>query len=354
MAYISFKPTDHFNPKKYTGDGSTSHSITGVGFQPDLVWNKPRDTSGWHRVFDSVRGVLNVIYPNDTYNNEVMPSPGGLNAFNSDGFTLGDNTGSNENTKLFITWNWKMGTTSGLSGGTITPASYSINTTAKQGVYKWAGTGSNGTIAHGLGSTPKMFIVKQLNSTAGWQVYHSALGETKVFYLNSDAAPDTSSTVWNDTAPTSTLLSLGTNTGTNASGSDYIGYAFCDVKGYCKIGSYKGNATADLKGPFIYTGFRPAFIMIKILVGTASWYLYDNTRQGYNGDEGATPYLQANSTSVDDTNSGNFGLDIYNTGFKVRGSHTGVSGNNDELSYIAFAEFPMVSSTGQATPGALF
>ena len=351
MAYISFKPTDYFNPRIYTGNGSTQ-TISGVGFQPDMTWIKDRSDTEYHRLYDSLRGATKEIYPNASLAEGTNANS--LTSWNADGFAVGTETGVNTNTDLFVSWNWKAGTTSGLSGGTITPDSYSINTTAKQGIYKYSGTGSAGTIAHGLGAVPKMIIVRNLQGGYNWIVYHESNGATKYMYLDTDAAPATGSTYFSDTAPTSTVFSIGTDAQVNTSGADIMAYAFCDVKGYCKIGSFKGNATADLKGPFVYTGFRPAFIMIKILVGTASWYIYDNKRQGYNGDEGAQPYLQSNATSADDTNAGNFALDIYSTGFKVRGSNTGVSGNNDELSYIAFAEFPMVSSTGQAAPGALF
>jgi len=335
MAYISFQPKDYYSTKLYTGNGSTQ-SITGVGFQPDFTWIKARNQTYNHYVFDAPRGAGEYIKPNQT-SAETDGSADHLTAWTSDGFNLGNTAGVNENTSTYASWNWKMGTTSGLSGGTITPSAYSINTTAKQGIYKWAGTGSNGTIAHGLGSTPKMFIVKQLNSTAGWQVYHQGMGPTKVIYLNSTAQPDTSSTVWNDTAPDATTLSLGTNTGTNASGSDYIGYAFCDVAGYSKCGTFVGNNSAT-DGPFIYTGFRPAYVLVKVYDYTAAWTMFDDRRLGYN------PTNEVFSPDTTITSRASWMSDIYSNGFKPFNNDPQINGSGTNYIYLAFSEFPIVSS----------
>ena len=340
MAYSTIdKATLYASSTLYTGNGtaigSGGNPVTGVGFQPDMVWIKATGAAEEHVLTDSVRGTTKTIKPNST--DAEYTSAEGLNTFGSDGFTVGNSDQFNTNSGAYASWNWKMGTTSGLSGGTITPASYSINTTAKQGIYKWAGTGSNGTIAHGLGGTPKVIMVKQLNSTAGWQVYHWMLGATKVIYLNSNATPDTSSTVWNDTEPNATTFAVGDNTGTNASGSDYIGYVFCDVPGYFTSGLYFGNY--DTNGPMIYTGFRPSLILIKCTNDTGHWLLYDNKRMGYNEDN---RYVEANDTTVQSTS---YPINIYTNGFKCKQASAGsdLNGNSDSYAWMAWGQ-TMVSS----------
>ena len=340
MAYSTIdKATLYASSTLYTGNGtaigSGGNPVTGVGFQPDMVWIKATGAAEEHVLTDSVRGTTKTIKPNST--DAEYTSAEGLNTFGSDGFPVGTDSNWNQSGHTYVSWNWKMGTTSGLSGGTITPASYSINTTAKQGIYKWAGTGSNGTIAHGLGGTPKVIMVKQLNSTAGWQVYHWMLGATKVIYLNSNATPDTSSSVWNDTEPNATTFAVGDNTGTNASGSDYIGYVFCDVPGYFTSGNYYGNF--DTNGPMIYTGFRPSLILIKCTNDTGHWLLYDNKRMGYNEDN---RYVEANDTTVQSTS---YPINIYTNGFKCKEASAGsdLNGNSDSYAWMAWGQ-TMVSS----------
>ena len=338
--YISFQPNDYYSTTLYTGDGTAANAITGVGFQPDFVWNKPRDTTGWHRVFDSVRGVLNVVYPNDTYVNEVMPSPGGLNAFDSDGYTMGTNTGSNENTKLFVTWNWKAGTTSGLSGGTITPTAYSFNTTSCSSIIKYTGNGSAGaTIPHGLGKKPDLIMVKCMSNTESWMVYHTTLGATKFLKLDQDGGPVTATSRWNDTEPTSTVFSVGTSSDVNTNTETYIAYVFASVKGFSKISTYVGNGNAN--GPFVYTGFKPAFVLIKYN-GTNQWQLRDNKR-GFNG---AIKTLYPDSYEVE-TSGDTF--DILSNGFKPRNTGTPQNQNGVGYYYAAFAECPIVSSNDVPT-----
>ena len=336
MAYSTIdKSTLYANTTLYTGNGSTQ-SITGVGFQPDFIWIKARNDTRNHQLQDSVRNDFADILNSDSTGAQGTFTDG-VTAVGSDGFSVGARAALNTNADTLVSWNWKMGTTSGLSGGTITPSAYSINTTAKQGIYKWSGTGSNGTIAHGLGGTPKVIIVKQLNSTAGWQVYHWMLGATKVIYLNSTATPDTSSTVWNDTEPNATTFALGTNTGTNDSGSDYIGYVFCDVPGYFTSGLYFGNY--DTNGPMIYTGFRPSLVMVKCSNDTGNWLVFDNKRLGYNADN---RYLEANDTDAEATS---YTINIYSNGFKCKQTSAGsdLNGNSDSYCWMAWGQ-TMISS----------
>ena len=277
-AYISFQPSDFFTPYLYTGTGvaigSGGTAFTGVGFQGDLWWGKQRNGTYRHQSYDSVRGVEKYLSPS-TNEVESAADPEGFTAWGADGFTLGDRAQSNVSAGTFVCWNWKAGTTTGLTGGTITPSSYSFNTTSGFGIYKYAGNSTAGaTIAHGLGAVPKMIWIKNISSTDNWQVYHVGMGNTKYMALNSTAIAGTATNRWNDTSPTSTVFSLGSAATVNTS-NDYVAYAFADVEGYSKFGGYTGNANAD--GPFLYCGFRPAFVLIKI------WNSGDPKNWGNNG-----------------------------------------------------------------------
>ena len=333
-AYISFQPSDFFNTVLYTGNASTN-AITGVGFQPDMIWIKNRTATGDHSLYDSPRGTTKCLVPNG--NDEEQTYATGLTAFGADGFTVGAQAIVNGNTNDIASWNWKAGTTSGLSGGTITPSAYSFNATSGFGAYAFTGNGVSGaTIAHGLGTKPGLIIVKELGTTGTWIVQHQSLGATKCIYLNTTGAADTDSTRWNDTEPTSTLFSLGNDGEVNGNTQTYIAYVWAEKKGYSKFGSWIGTANAD--GPFIYTGFRPAFILTKRSTGTDNWIILDNKRLGYNPkDYGLYP----NITSVEDTTEW---LDIVSNGFKIRTAHDTVNKSGFTYIYMAFAESPIVSS----------
>ena len=334
MAYSPIDKASLFqNNVLYTGTGAT-HNVTGVGFQPDFVWIKPRDNTGWQRVFDSTRGALNVIYPNDTYQNDV--TSGSLTAFDSDGFTVGTNAGSNEDTEPFVSWNWKAGTTSGLSGGTITPSAYSFNATSKFGIYKRTGTASAGTITHGLGGVPKMIITKNLTDTANWRVYHTSIGSGNGINLNESAGDYSDANLWNGTDPTSTVYSIGSSNDTNKSGSDFIDYVFCEMSGFSSIGKYTGNGNAD--GPFVYLGFRPAFLLVKCWSHAEPWLLWDDKRLGYNEKNYR---INANEAGGDNTS---IEIDLLSNGFKFISSGAHLNGSGRYYLYLAFADFPLVSS----------
>ena len=341
MAFISFQPSDFFKPLLYTGNGSTQ-TISGAGFQPDFTWIKG-DNSEYHRVYDSVRGATKEIYPNANLGEGTNANS--LTSWNADGFAVGTETGVNTNTDDYSAWNWKAGTTSGLSGGTITPSAYSINTTSGVGIYQYAGTSSNGTIAHGLGTAPECVIVKKFSAADSWWVYHQGTGAGKYMVLDTTAAPVTNSAAWNDSAPTDTLIHLGTAGNTNSSSGSptYIMYAFAPVKGFSSFGKYYGNNNDD--GPFIYTGFRPAFLMVKQSNDVGDWLIMDDKRVGYNPDNN---YFKANATSASQGAANK--CDILSNGFKPRSSGAGhdLNGASDTYNYMAFAEFPMVSSNSKA------
>ena len=341
MAFISFQPSDFFKPLLYTGNGSTQ-TISGAGFQPNFTWIKG-DNSEYHRAYDSVRGATKEIYPNANLGEGTNANS--LTSWNADGFAVGTETGVNTNTDDYSAWNWKAGTSSGLSGGTITPSAYSINTTSGVGIYQYAGTSSNGTIAHGLGTAPECVIVKKFSAADSWWVYHQGTGAGKYMVLDTTAAPVTNSAAWNDSAPTDTLIHLGTAGNTNSSSGSptYIMYAFAPVKGFSSFGKYYGNNNDD--GPFIYTGFRPAFLMVKQSNDVGDWLIMDDKRVGYNPDNN---YFKANATSASQGAANK--CDILSNGFKPRSSGAGhdLNGASDTYNYMAFAEFPMVSSNSKA------
>ena len=351
--YISFQPSDFFNTVLWTGN-ATARSITGVGFQPDMTWVKARSIAENHALWDAARGAGSnkAIASNGTQTESSLNSAnyGYVGAFESDGFTLAAGTGGgnawdfiNMDTKTYAAWNWKAGTTSGLTGGTITPSAYSFNTTSGFGVYAYTGTGANATIPHGLGVTPSVMMIKNVEDTQAWAVYHIDVGNTKRLTLNDTSVEATSAVTWNDTSPTSTVFSIGTNSRVNTSGEDYIAYVWAPVKGYSKIGSYTGSGNAD--GPFAYTGFRPAFILTKPSnnADTNNWSIYDFKRIGYNVDnESLFPDTSDSETTTDD-------LDILSNGFKINTTSSRVNGNNTNYVYMAFAEFPIVSSNDVPT-----
>ena len=334
-------PTIYMNPVLYTGNYDTN-AITGVGFQPDLVWAKERDGTSSHAVFDAVRGVQKKIMTNsdDVESTETTY----LSAFGADGFTLGANNGINESGKLNVAWNWKMGTTTGIAGSpSITPASYSFNATAGQSIIKYVGNGTaDATIPHGLSTAPKMVIIKNLTTQEGWVVGHEGMGWTKIMKLNTTAAEVTSSAYFGDVAPSATLVTLGDDGGVNTNTDNYIAYCFSEISGYSKFSSYTGNGSAD--GPFIYTGFRPAFLIYKPVDQVDNWELQDNKRDPFNPMD---TLLYPNATNAEsDPASTTDRLDFLSNGFKMRTASSDYNGSGYDYIYIAFAEAPFVNSNG--------
>ena len=337
--YISFQPSDFFNPKLYTGTGAEL-AITGVGFQPDLIWNKERSGTEGQNWTDSVRGATKYIMSNNTDGESTNVQS--VKSFDSDGFTLGTFDGMNTNTETYVSWNWKMGTTSGLSGGTITPSSYSISTTARQSIIAYTGTGAVATVPHGLGVKPDLIITKQYNTGRNWSSYWTPLTAEEYLIPNTTAAAAAGSTFWAQTEPTSTVFSVGSADETNGTGT-MVAYCFANTTGYSKFGSYIGNGNAD--GTFIYTGFRPAYILVKRNEAAYNWGLQDTARDTYNP---ADKTLNADDAASVQTGSGQY-IDYLSNGFKMRNSSSWWNGNGAEFIYAAFAEFPIVSSNDVPT-----
>ena len=351
MAYTTIdNPELYFQTKLYTGDGSTTQAQTFDGSEdmaPDLVWIKSRSNAEAHSMTDNVRGVTKWLESDSTAAEQTNANT--MKAFGTDGFSVGLAGSVGDTSQTYVAWCWKGGTTSGKSttSETITPSGYSINATSGFGVFTWSGSGSNGTITHGLGGdvSKGMILVKRLNSTAGWQVYHQGTGATHTIYLNSTAVADDSDTVWNDTAPTSSVFTLGTNAGTNASGGTYVGYVFAPKQGFSKFGKYTGNANAE--GTYVYTGFSPSFVMAKMISGTGNWNTFDNKRtdSGAVGGNVIDKRIKNNDSAAEIDGSANR-VDFLANGFKWRGTDDDTNVSSGTFIYMAFAESPFVNSNG--------
>ena len=353
MAYTTInKSSEHFNTKLWTGTGS-SNALTGVGFQPDWVWIKNRTDAQSHVLQDAVRGVGNTIISNNT-DAQSAEGAGDLTAFGSDGFTVGTNGRVNGSGKSIVAWNWKAGTGQGSSNtdGSTNTTYTSVNTTAGFSISSYAGSGSLATIGHGLGVAPKVVLIKSTSHTESWTMYHASLGAGKYIYLNNtDAAGGggSNTSIFNNTAPTNSVFTVNTDGTVNGSGKNYIAYCFADVTGYSKFGSYTGNGNAD--GTFIYTGFKPAFIMTKNSVYTSNWVMKDNKRSGTSAlqDFGQMNPNQTENPSAnlntEENKASAFAVDILSNGFKMRGvDNAGSNWDGNTYIYMAFAEAPLVGT----------
>jgi len=339
MAYTTIDdPTIYFNTKLYTGTGS-SNALTGINFQPDWVWIKRRNSAGGNMITDVIRGVTKTIITNETGAEQTFSN--GLTAFGSDGFTVGSEDGFNKASDTFVAWNWKAGgSASSNSNGSIT-SSVSANTTAGFSIGTYNGSGSDNTVGHGLGVAPDMIFVKCKSTAHDWVVYHSALGNAKILTLNASTAAQ-SATGWQSTSPTSSVFSIDNAANSlNQSGQSFVFYAMASKKGYSKFGSYTGNGNAD--GTFVYTGFKPAWVLYKKSSGTENWFLHDNKRQGFNPDN---ELLFADLSNAEGTVNR---IDLLSNGFKARTSDGGINGSGATYIYMAFAESPFVTSTGIPT-----
>jgi hypothetical protein len=357
MAYTDIdKPSDYFNTLTYTGDGVSPKSITGVGFQPDFVWLKNRGTTNYYLLQDVIRGVTstNVLSSNDSTAEPSFTNIGFISSFNSDGFTATSSGGSlavlNASANNYVAWNWKAnGAGVSNTAGDIT-STVSASTTSGFSIVSYTGSGTDSdTVGHGLGSAPKMIILKRRDALDNWYVMHTSLSTNNSLNLDTTNAQRSTSILTYgvlSTSPTSSTFSFVAGGGAvptgnvNNSGSTYIAYCFADVKGFSKFGSYTGNGSAD--GPFVYTGFSPAFVMVKRTNTTSDWAIWDTARNTYNvvGD-----YLLPNTSGAE----GNVSyIDVLSNGFKIRSSSV-FNTTNDSIIYMAFAENPFVTSTSIPT-----
>ena len=324
-------PELYFQTKLYTGNGTAIGSgglaVTLDGsenMQPDFVWLKRRTDAGYHNnLFDSVRGATQLVYANLA--EAAGTKTEGVTSFNSDGFTVGNDGDCNASGKSHVAWCWKESATAGFD------------------IISMTGTGSARTQAHSLSAVPKMVIVKCLNDgNKSWAVYHAGAAsdaETDVLALDAGDAKADDATYWNDTAPTSSVFTVGTANGVNKDTKSYISYVFADVQGFSKFGSYEGNANAD--GNYVHLGFKPAFVIVKKASATDNWFMFDNKREGYNAINDA---LRPNLSNAELDLAG-VGMDLLSNGFKLRSGDDDLNDSNTFI-YMAWAEAPFVNSNG--------
>ena len=335
-------PELYFQTKLFTGTGS-SNAVTLDGsenMQPDWVWIKRRNSAGGNMTTDVIRGVTKTLITNE--NSAEQTFSNGLTAFGSDGFTVGSEDGFNKSSDTFVAWNWKAGGSASSNGDGDITSSVSANTTAGFSIVSYTGNGSaTQTIGHGLGAVPKVMIFKRRNSTSDWIVYHVSRGATKYIPLNSTNTGGTYEPYFANTEPTSSVFTVDTAGDINGSSDTFISYLFSEIKGYSKFSSYVGNGSSD--GPFIFTGFRPAWVLYRNTTTSDSWFIHDNRRQGFNDDN---EYLFADLSQAEGTVNR---LRILSNGFKPIDSDKGVNKSGDTYIYLAFAESPLVNSKGVPT-----
>jgi hypothetical protein len=332
-------PKENFNTVLWTGTGSQPRSITGVGFQPDFAWMKARDSAYYHQTYDSVRGTGSATLYTNTTDDEDAPYY--LQSFDSDGVTLGSNLiNVNRSGEGNVGWFWKAGG-SGVTNtdGSIT-STVSANTDAGFSIvsYTGAGIGTNSTVGHGLSQAPDFIVVKDRDSASrGWIVYHSSLGASSKLALESTDAIVSSSAYWTGTEPTSTVFGVGTGGDTNTT-DDFIAYCFHDVDGFSKFGSYTGNGQSWPNSPFVYTGFRPAFVMIKRTDSADVWVIHDSKRDGYNyNNDQLYPNL---SNAENDAQADGGYNNLLSNGFKLNNGAYDKNASGGTYIYAAFAEYP--------------
>tara|TARA_R110002050_G_scaffold283069_1_gene431237 strand:+ start:283 stop:1335 length:1053 start_codon:yes stop_codon:yes gene_type:complete len=342
MAYTTVnKSSEHFTPESYTGSGSTQ-SITGLDFQPDWVWIKRRSSQRGHTVFDAVRGATYGVYPNETGAESVGATS--LTAFTSDGFTLGTDDRVSGSGHTYASWNWKGGGTAVSNTNGSTTTSVSANPTSGFSIVKYTGTGSVATLGHGLSTAPSTVFIKRLN-VGDWIVGSNGMTSWNyVNSLNTQSAQADQVNQFNGTAPTTSVVTLGTEGQTNQSGIGFIMYCFSDIRGFSKSGSYDGNGNAD--GPFIYTGFKPSFVMMKQMNSSGQGWCMKTAKfnNAINGNVN-NYFLQANQDNSENTSTdSSFGIDMYSNGFKIKTADGIMNINAATYWYMAFAEAPLVGT----------
>jgi len=323
----------------YAGNAVGLTAVNQGQFKPDLVWIKDRTQVAQHVLTDSVRGTSAQLFSSLT--NAEQSNSTYVTSFNSNGFTVGvGNAGTgvvNNNGDNFVGWQWQagQGSTSSNTSGSIT-STVSVNTTAGFSVVTYTGTGANATVGHGLGVAPKMVIVKKRSAASSWVMYHGSLAATQRMILETTAAVATDASVWNSTAPTSSVFSLGNDAGVNGSGATLVAYCWADVSGYSKAFSYTGNGSAD--GSFVFLGFLPRFVMIKRTDTTGDWYMWDTARNTY---DVITNTLLANSSAAETSATS---IDALSNGFKLRNTTAGFNASGGTYIGMAWATNPFKNS----------
>ena len=329
----------------YTGIAGGTQSITNqYGFKPDLVWTKVRSGTGDNFLNDSVRGAANILVSNTTGAESNLPNY--VTAFNSNGFSLGTSSYTSTGNTV-VGWQWQagQGTTSSNTSGSIT-STVSANATAGFSVVTYTGNEVQGaTVGHGLGVAPSFIIIKDRTSAQNWVAWQTTLGASNFLQLNTTAAQSSAAPMFNGVAPSSTVITLAGGAqsdrfAVNKSGDAYVAYCWSEIAGFSQFGSYTGNGSAD--GPFVYTNFRPSFILQKRSSGVDNWMIHDTRRNPYNL---ADARLMASSSDAESTSDNQ--LDILSNGFKMRSTNTATNQSGETYIYMAFAENPFKFSTAR-------
>jgi hypothetical protein len=343
------EPSKHVAVKTRTGTGNVSVAVSGIGFAPDWIWSKARNQAWHHNIFDRNRGVTLPLLSDGTNAEGAFSVNAQLSSFDADGYTIASTSSTNtmnDATGTYVDWLWKAGGAAvtipaGSINGTNIASQVSANTAGGFSIVTYTGIGANATVGHGLGVAPKMVIVKdRTHASAHWVVYHqnmSATPQNDYLILSGTFAVQTASTIWNNTAPTSSVFSIGTSINTG-SANNFVAYCFAEVPGFSKIGAYGGNGSAD--GPFVYCGFRPKFVMVKgITEAGFNWEIFDTSRIPYNDGLATGIKLEANAASAEPGITGN-NIDIVANGFKLRTADWGMNKPSNTYIFIAFAEAP--------------
>jgi len=346
MAYTDIdKPTDNFRIKLYAGNAGANRAITwdetNTNMQPDMLWFKSRTDGQSHCLFDSIRGAVLRLIPNSAGTEGTENT--NLDSFDTNGFQVDAEAIVNGSSRNYVTWGWKAGTSftndaSSTSVGSIDSAG-SVNTDAGFSIISYTGTGSNGTIAHGLGAKPDMILIKNRSNGQQWSSYWSPLGATKYMRFATTNAVATASNRFANTEPTTSVFTVSTDGEVNQDGLDLIAYCFTNIQGYSKVGSYAANENTD--GTFIYLGFKPAWIMLKQSNLARDWHMFDNKRSSFNA---VSKYLRPNQSGSED--SGEEYVDFLSNGFKIKNTGNRFNDAGGTYIYMAFAEQPFVTSTG--------
>jgi hypothetical protein len=340
MAQIDI-PNLHFRIKLYTGNGS-ARSITfdeSGNMQPDLMWVKGRDTTASWLCNDAVRGATKRLKLDAT--DAESTQTGMITSFDTNGFSLGTTSTSNNNGSTYAAFNWKAnGAGSSNGDGSIT-ATVSANTTANFSICTYTGTGSNATFGHGLSVAPKMVIIKSRGGARSWPVFHENMGGGQAMFIDTTAQKDIDSSYWNSTIPSTSVVSIGSRSEMNHNGENFVAYCFGNKPGYSYIDAYTGNNNDD--GPFIYCGFRPAWVLLKRKDGVEGWYLMDAKRDTHNlTSRNLFPASTSAENNMSNTNQVN--MDILSNGFKIKSTDTAINASGGEYIFAAFAQNPIVGS----------
>jgi len=339
------KPSNHFDVRSRAGNGvSPSAVVTDLNFTPNLIWTKQRDAINYHIIADNISrsNVAAFLSSNATDADNTASGGGWYQSFDTNGYTTragsSDSANVNKSGVTYVDWVWKGGGTAVTNtDGTIT-SQVSVNSTAGFSIVSYTGTVAYPkTIGHGLGVVPQFIIVKDRQRATNWAVYHVSVGNTKALYLNGTDAAYADGGFWNNTSPSSTVFTGDNGVGytTNGATDNYVAYCWTPIAGYSAFGSYKGNASTD--GPFVYTGFKPKFLMIKRTDATNSWVIQDTTRSTYNVSQNN---IYANSTAAE-ASYGSELTDILSNGFKQRNTGVSMNASGGTYVYAAFAEAPL-------------